>query len=490
MQDNLNQKMGQATKWSSITEIGTKLVTPITNAILARLLTPEAFGVVATLTLVVSFAEVFTDAGFQKYLVQHEFTDEEDLDLSTNVAFWTNLVFSLLIWAGIAVFAPLIANLVGSAGHEMAIIVMSAEIPLLAFSSIQMARYRRDFDFKNLFVSRMAVALVPLVVTVPAALYFRSHWALVIGTLAKDILNAVILTARSRWKPAFRFSVQKLKEMVSFSIWTTVERVTIWCSSYAGTLIVGSTLGSYHLGLYKTTTTTVSGYFGIITNATMPVLFSALSRVQDNDEEFQNIYFRFQRTVAMLVIPLGFGMFIYRDLGTLILLGDQWMETADFFGMWSLASAILIVFSYYNSEAFRAKGKPKLSVVAQLIYLAVSVPVLQWAAQENYDVLAIVSSAACLSLMGATVVIAQATLKIRFAAVLNNVWPSLISAVIMAFAGMGLQLVSDHIVWQILSVFLCVIVYALCMLLIPAGRRQLAEIPVLDKLLHLKKTDK
>ena len=80
MQEGLSKRLGQATKWSSITEIATKLIAPITNAILARLLVPEAFGVVATLTMVVSFAEIFTDAGFQKYLVQHEFSDQEELD--------------------------------------------------------------------------------------------------------------------------------------------------------------------------------------------------------------------------------------------------------------------------------------------------------------------------------------------------------------------------------------------------------------------------
>ena len=69
-----------AVKWSTITEIIAKLISPILNMILARLLSPEAFGLVATVTMVVTFAEVFTDAGFQKYIVQHEFIDAEDLE--------------------------------------------------------------------------------------------------------------------------------------------------------------------------------------------------------------------------------------------------------------------------------------------------------------------------------------------------------------------------------------------------------------------------
>lgn len=89
---NLNKQIATATKWSAITEIVTKLITPVSSMVLARLLTPEAFGVVATLTMIITFAEIFTDAGFQKYLIQHEFVDEEDRVQSTNVAFWSNLI--------------------------------------------------------------------------------------------------------------------------------------------------------------------------------------------------------------------------------------------------------------------------------------------------------------------------------------------------------------------------------------------------------------
>ena len=98
MSESINTKVKSATKWSAITEIIAKLITPITSMVLARLLTPEAFGVVATLTMIISFAEIFTDAGFQKYLIQHDFKDEKDQIDSTNVAFWSNLIMSLIIW--------------------------------------------------------------------------------------------------------------------------------------------------------------------------------------------------------------------------------------------------------------------------------------------------------------------------------------------------------------------------------------------------------
>lgn len=485
MEKDLNKKMLNATKWSSVTEIGSKLISPITNAILARLLVPEAFGVVATLTMVISFAEIFTDAGFQKYLVQHKFEDEEDLDISTNVAFWTNLIISLAIWGVIAVFATPIANLVGSPGYEKAIIIISAEIPLLAFSSIQMARYRRDFDFKNLFVARMAVALVPLVITVPLAFLFHTYWALVAGTLAKDVLNALVLMVRSRWKPSLRFSFRKLKAMISFSFWTIAENVTVWLSTNAGTFIVGSVLGAYYLGLYKTTINTVGGYFNIFQGAIMPVLFSALARCQDNDEEFRNIFFKFQRMVALLVFPLGFGVFAYRELATWILLGSQWAEVSDFLGMRSLTRALMLVISYFNSEVFRSKGKPRLSAMAQMMYLVALIPSLFWATQRGFTHLTYVNCAVSLVLLTITSAIVQTEIGINFISVVKNIWPSLFSSVVMAFAGTVFLSISKHVLWQVLTIILCAIIYAMLMMLIPSGRRQLKEVPVLTKIVSM-----
>ena len=110
----LKSNVYKATKWAAITNILRKMITPIINMILARLLTPEIIGVVATISVVISFADMFTDAGFQKYLVQHNFKSEDDLNNATNVAFWTNFVLSLIIWGIIFCFRDQIAYFVGS----------------------------------------------------------------------------------------------------------------------------------------------------------------------------------------------------------------------------------------------------------------------------------------------------------------------------------------------------------------------------------------
>ena len=303
-------KVVSAVKWSAITEVVAKLVLPLTSMVLARLLTPEAFGIVATITMIVSFAEIFTDAGFQKYIVQHNFKDQEDREQSTNVAFWSNLVMSLFLWLVIFIFDEPLAVLVGNPGLGYVISIASASIPLAAFSSIQMANYRRDLDFKTLFKARMIGLIVPLVITIPLAFWLRSFWALVIGTIAQNLVNAIVLTIFSTWKPKFYYSFEKLKEMFSFTIWSMIEAISIWLTHYVDIFIVGIALSQYYLGLYKTSMSIVGQITALITSITTPVLFSSLSRLQDNKAEFERLFLRFQKIVALLIFPIGVGLYI------------------------------------------------------------------------------------------------------------------------------------------------------------------------------------
>ena len=182
MNSSFNSKLISATKWSSLTEIVAKLVTPITSMILARVLAPEIFGIVASVNVVISFCDLFTDAGFQKYIIQHETDDNDSIDRYANVAFWTNLFISFLMWGIIAAFAGTIASLVGCPGKKMAIIIACANLPLTSFSSIQIALLKREMNFKPLFFSRIATILVPIFVTVPLGIITRSYWAMIISS--------------------------------------------------------------------------------------------------------------------------------------------------------------------------------------------------------------------------------------------------------------------------------------------------------------------
>lgn len=455
----LNNKVAKATKWSVITEIVSKLVTPVTSMVLARLLTPEAFGVVTTLTMIISFAELFTDAGFQKYLVQHEFRDVTDREQSTTVAFWSNFIMSLFLWGIIIVFAEPLAALVGNPGLGIVLIVACVAIPIAAFSSIQMALYRRDLDFKTLFKVRIVSIIVPLVVTVPLAFWLRSYWALVFGSITKGMISAILLTYYSSWKPRLYYSFEKLKEMLSFSVWSLIEAISLWLTSYVDVFIVGTILSQYYLGLYKTSSTTVNHIIGLITAATTPVLFSSLSRLQSDEDEFRQMFFKFQKLVGMLVIPMGVGIFCFSDLVTAILLGDQWTETSGFIGLWGLTSSITVIFGHYSSEVYRAKGRPKLSVLSQWLHIIALWPTVLIAVHYGFETLYTARSLVRLEGVAVNMIIMYYVVRISPWDMVKNTSPSLLASMVMMCVAYLLLSIGSGIIWQICSVFVCMPVY-------------------------------
>lgn len=469
MSDKQNT-ISNATKWSTITEIAAKLISPISNMILARLLTPDAFGVVTTATMIFSFADMFTDAGFQKYLVQHEFGNAEEKEKSTTVAFWTNMAMSIFFWLFICIFNEQLAVAVGNPGLGIVFVVSCISLPLTSFSSIQMALYRRDFDYKTLFYVRLVSVIIPLVVTVPLAFLTRSFWAIIIGTICGNLSNAVILTWKSTWKPRLFYDFAVLHEMLSFSIWSLIEAITIWLTNYIGIFLVGRYLSSYYLGLYKTSMNTVNQIMNLIISSTTTVLFAALSRSQNKKSEFEKIFFTFQRNVGLLVLPMGVGIFLYRKLVTQILLGSQWMEATDFIGLWALVNAVKIVLSNYCSEAYRAMGKPKVSVFVQTSQLVSLVPLLLYGAQRGFETLYIMRCLVSLELIVINLITIKVTLQISGLKMIQNVLPEIVAAIGMVPVSLFLSNIGHGMVWEIVTIFICGLVYFLFIYLLPWSR--------------------
>ena len=470
MSQDLNKKVLTATKWSAFAEVAAKLVTPLTSIVLAHLLAPEAFGVVTTLTMIISFAEIFTDAGFQKYLVQHEFVDENDRLQSTNVAFWSNFVLSLFIWGVIAFFSSPLAALVGNPGLGHVLIIACVSIPLAAFSSIQMALYKRDLDFKTLFKARLIGISVPIVVTIPLAIILKSYWALVIGTIVQNLVNAVVLTFFSNWRPRLFFSFSKLKEMLSFTLWSMFEAISIWLTGYFDVFIVGRELSQHYLGLYKTASTVVGQIMGLITATTTPILFSALSKLQNDRKEFEQMFFKFQKLVGLIVIPIGVGIFCYSDFLTEVMLGNQWLEASGFVGLWALTSSFTIVLSHYSSEVYRSLGKPKLSVLAQWLHIIVLWPTVLIAVGYGFRTLYLARSLVRLELVLVNILIMRALIHISPRKMFENIGPAILASIVMFCCFLLINRFSSGLAFQIVSILICMIVYFAIISLFPAER--------------------
>lgn len=466
----LNNKISSSIKWTSITEILTRIISPFVNMILARLLSPEEFGVIATVTMVTSFADIFTDAGFQKYLVQHDVKDDNELNKFANVAFWTNFLISICIWVIIAIFSNEVAAIVGDPGLGHIIVISSFSLILTSFSSIQTAIYKRKFDFKTLFQIRIVSSLIPIVITVPMAYLGFSYWSLVIGTIFTNFINALILTLKSTWKPKFYYKINILKKMFSFSMWILFESILLWLTSYAGTFIVRKFLTAYYLGIYKNSLSMVNSILSIVVSSTVPVLLSALSKLKNNKLEYDKMFYEFQQKACLLLIPIGVGVFLFRDLATNILFGPKWAEASFLVGLYALVNAVTILTGQYISIAFTSKGYPKLAVLSQILQLFEMVPILLFSVKQTFFIFVIGCCTARFLYGVINLILSKVFLKMSPMIMLKNMISPTIASILMAIvAFIGLK-ISKAIIWQFFLIFICFIIYTTILFIIPETR--------------------
>lgn len=478
---DIKSKAINGAKWSGITEISTKVVTPITNMILARLLAPEAFGVVAIITMIMSFLDMLTDSGFQKYIVQHEFNSEDEKNRYINVAFWTNLSLSVIIYLLIVLLRDKVAYIVGSPNLGNVIAIALIQLPMTSFSSIQKALLRRDFQFKLLFNIQMIMVFIPFFITIPLAIIGLSYWSLIIALIFKQFLLALMLTIKSSWKPYRYYDFIVLKKMFAFCSWSLVEAISIWMTVWIDSFIIANLISSYYLGLFKTSTILINSIMGVITSSIRPVLYSTLSRIKQDDKLMKEVYLKVQLMTSVIIFPAGIGIFIYRDFITYILLGDQWNEASLVIGLWGLTSAINIVLGYFSTDYYRAIGKPQLSFVSQILHLLVLVPSMLISIKFGFVAFVIVRSVARLEMVFQQLIIMQKIFKIKISKTILNVSPVMLSTAIMAIFAFLVRDTSDSKIFLFCTILLCIPFYFGILYLFPSMKVVLKSIR--DKIL-------
>lgn len=466
-----NNKIINATKWAFHAELFAKMIVPITNIILARILAPDVFGMIAIVNMIVSFIDMFTNAGFQKYLVQHEYQNSLDLKRDISVAFWTNLSLSLFLWGIIIIFQQPIASFVGSKGNGHVIAIACVSLPITSFSSIQESLYVRTFKFKTLFYNRMLVSCLPFIVTIPLALAGFEYWSLIIGTICGNAAKAIYLTIKSEWKPSLFFRFHLLVKMLSFSLWTILEAFTLWLSTWVDIFIVSNKFGSYYTGLYKTTQITVTGILSIITASTTSVLYSSLSRVQNDNDKFINIFNLFQRNVGMLVLPLGVGIFVFKDFVTRLLLSEKWIEASEFLGIWGICTALVATYGTFCREVYRAKGRPKISVLAQILHLIFIIPVCYFSYPFGFHFLIYARSFAFLQIIVVHFVMMKIFIKIPPLSMIKQTFVFMIASTLMGILGMLLQNWMRGIYMTTVNILICCLFYFGILFMIPTYRK-------------------
>lgn len=468
-------KVLNATKWSVISEVIAKVISPLTTMVLARILSTEVFGIVASITAITSLADLLTDAGFNAYIIQHQFKDESSKNSTYNVCFWSNFIISCFLYAVIFFYRVVFSGLVGASGYENALIVAALVLPLTSVSSIEQAIMKKELNFKKVGIIKIVSKLVPFITTIPLALFGMKHWSLILGTLIGEVINVILCLKLGGFIPKLYYNFSRLKEIFSFSIWAFLESLLEWFIANIALLTLGTIFGIYYLGVFKTGINIISQITTSVYALYSNVYKSAIAKEQKNPKNFRYMLYSFQKYTSILSVPIGVGAFLYRDLLTNILLGPKWGDATLLIGLWGITSMMSIAFGNFYSDAIRAKGFPRKLVVIDLIYLGVILLILMNAKHLSFQSFCIYFAIAKVIQPIMQVVVGTRTFDAPFIRVLKNSIPQIISAGIMAAIVLVFRFTDMNMTIQIISVILCIVVYFVVLIVLHPERKDLID---------------
>jgi PST family polysaccharide transporter len=358
-----------ALKWSFLSELTGRIVPPLVFVILARLLAPEDFGVVAAATMVIAFSQIFWEAGMGKAVVQYR----GDHAAAADAAFWINGALAIVVAVVLVAVAGVVAESIFHDGRVRAVLqVMSLQVVLSAAVSVHTALLQKDMQFKRLFWVRLFTVAIPSLISVPLAWQGAGYWALIAGTLVGQAAQVIVLWRLSGWRPRWSCESRVAWDLASFGAWVSVSGLLAWFYIWADSLVVGLYLGSHELGLYRTGNQFVMMIFGALFGSIAPVLYSRLSTMNQDRERLGGAMEKVIKVLIMVAIPAAFIISSIAEPVATALFGEKWHGISLVIATMALAHGFSWV-AGMNGEIFRAMGKPSyetvVTAVALVIYL-------------------------------------------------------------------------------------------------------------------------
>lgn len=487
---DFENKATSSIRWTTLGEILAKLIVPITNMILARLLAPEVFGLVASISVVTNFAEIVSESGFSRYILQQKFASQEKKRQSAGTSMVVSVALSCLVFLIVVLCRDPLAKLVNAEGYGTVLVFAAAQIPFYAVVNIQIALFRRDFKFKKLAIVRFSSCAAQLLVSVICAALGAGIWSIPAGTLGNLAFQFILLLIFDRKSFVFSFSRQAFKEMWSCSGLFLVSSIVVWADSSINTLFAGWFLGQASAGFIRNGFNTASSIISMLTAIYSPVLISLLAKMEPGTQEYKLVFYKYQKGLSVLLVPLGIGMLVFQNFLTLIFFGDGWEPAAIALGWQGLIGCIRLVSGNFIITAWSAEGKPLWIILSDV--LSTICMSIVWVALRgfNYHIIIIF---VCLGLLPTNFLclsLCKKTLKLSPWPVLGNMFKAVLPAVLMGLVGYFLITINDNFWLCIVYVLFCIIYYFVWIVIVfPDFLQALLEVFVSNKIPKFIKKD-
>lgn len=376
MQEKLRDRVARGVAWSLAEKIGSMLLQIGVSILVARLLAPEDYGVMAILTVFVTLSLVVVDSGFSQTLIRSREPSPSDY----RSVFCFNLVVSILLYAVMVAAAPLLAAFFGQPVLTRIAPVLFLLLPLNALCVIQQTIYTRLFRFDTLSKVVFASSAVSGGVAVSMAWAGMGVWSLVAQRLVAMGVKALLLWLLGSWRPAGRYDGKALRTMAPYSLRLLAADLISTLYNNISQLFVGKMYSAEMLGFFnqgqKLKDLPVTATIQSVQNVT----FAALSKIREQPEKFAESYRQLMMMVSFAVAPVMLGLVaVAGDLFALFL-GEKWMPTVPYFEILSLSGLFMpLAMVAYNVLKVQSDGAVivRLEIVkktVQTLILAVTIP--------------------------------------------------------------------------------------------------------------------
>ncbi len=371
MSDSLTKQAFLGVGWNAVGKFSTQGVSFILQIILARLLAPSDYGIIAMMAIFLQIAAVFVDSGFANALIQKK--DCEEKDYST--VFYYNFAVSIGVYAILFLIAPLVANF-----YEIELItdvmrVASLVVIINALSIVQRTKLVKKIDFKSQTIVSFYSSLLSGVAGVAMAYYGFGVWALCGQSLLNSLFQFVFFYFFVRWHPRLIFDKESFHKLFSFGSRILAASIISVIYSNLYTIVIGKRFNSRDLGFYSR-----ADHFAIFPSSNIgsiinSVVFPTLSKIQESDDKLRFAYRKIIRYSSFIIFPLMIGLSAVADPMIRTILGEKWAEAIPYLQvlcfalMWDHLSSL-------NLNLLYVKGKSNLVLRLEIIKKSIAITIL------------------------------------------------------------------------------------------------------------------
>ena len=333
MAEQLRDKVTVGVAWSVAEKIGSMLMQMVVSIVVARLLMPEDFGVLAILTFFTALMAVVVDSGFSQTLIRKTEPTESDY----KSVFLFNVVTSLVLYAVMTALSPAIAAYYNLPVISKIAPVLFLLLPVNALTVIQNTIFARQFRFATLSRINFASATIAGVTAITMAWCGFGVWSLVAQRLAQVTVKAVLLWWRGDWRCKGRFDFSALRAMSGFSFRLMGTDIISYLYNNIAQLFIGKMHSATTLGYYNQAQKLKELPVTSVVQSFQSVTYPALANVNGDKQKFADSYLRVLAITAAVIAPVMVGMVAVADDMFMLMLGQRWMPTVPYFKILSLA---------------------------------------------------------------------------------------------------------------------------------------------------------